>query len=102
MPHGKMTISAAISAIDRAGAMLVFPIGNRREPLSIWYQFFPRSEMRWEWDEDGDDRVSDLWHLRADLATTRKVIYTKWYQGRATYFSRRLFAALLRSLNPVE
>ncbi|MCM2277581.1 MAG: hypothetical protein NDJ89_05845 [Oligoflexia bacterium] len=56
--------------------------------------------MIWEWDEEGDDRVADLWHLRAELSTSRKVVYTKWYQGRATYFSRPVFAALLRLSNP--
>lgn len=56
--------------------------------------------MRWEWDESGDNGVADLWHLRSDLSTTRQVVYTKWYQGRATYFSKPLFTAALRALNP--
>ena len=91
---------SAIEAIDKHGALLVFPIDNRKEPLSIWSCFYPRSEMRWEWDEEGDNRVAGLWHLRADLSTTKKVIYVKWYQGRATYLSRPLFMAMLRALNP--
>lgn len=95
-----MNRKSAISAIDKAGILLVFPIGNRKEPASLWSHFFPRSEMRWEWDEDGDGRVSNLWHLRSELSTTRKVVYTKWYQGRATYFSRDIFAAMLRAMNP--
>ncbi len=56
--------------------------------------------MRWEWDDDGDDRVSRLWHLRAELSTTRKAVYTKWFRGKATYFSRPVFEAMLRALNP--
>lgn len=56
--------------------------------------------MRWEWDESGDQGVADLWNLRGELSTTRKVVYTKWYRGRATYFSRPLFVAMLRRLNP--
>ncbi len=95
-----MNLKTAIQAIDQAGALLVFPINNKREPSSLWYRFFPKSEMRWEWDSDGDHRVSDLWHLKTELSTTGKVVYTKWYQGRATYFSKPLFTALLRKLNP--
>jgi hypothetical protein len=91
---------SALEFIDRHGALLVFPVDNRREPLSIWSCFYPRSPMRWEWDEDGDDRVARLWHLRADLSTTKEAVYVKWYQGRATYLSRRLFTALLAALNP--
>jgi hypothetical protein len=98
----KMSRKAAIAAIDRAGALLVFPLDNRKEPASLWSHFFPRTPMRWEWDEDGDDRVSSLWALRGDLSTARSVIYTKWFRGRATYFSRELFACLLRGLNPED
>ncbi len=95
-----MNRKTAISAIDRAGVLLVFPMDNRKEPASLWSVFFPRSPMRWEWDESGDNRVSDLWHLRGELTSSRKVIYTKWYRGRATYFSRELFTVMLRALNP--
>jgi hypothetical protein len=91
---------AALAHIDRHGALLVFPVDNKREPLSIWSCFYPKSAMRWEWDEDGDNRVAGLWHLRADLSTTRKALYVKWYQGRATYLSRPLFTAMLAALNP--
>lgn len=96
----RLNIKDAVRIIDKAGALLVFPIDNKREPDSIWYRFFPKSEMRWEWDADGDHRVSDLWHLKTELSTTGKVVYTKWYRGRATYFSKPLFTALLRKLNP--
>lgn len=89
----------AVAAIESAGALLVFPMENRPEPASLWSVFHPRSEMRWEWDESGDDRVGRLWHLRSELSTTRAVVYTKWYRGRATYLSRALFAALLSALN---
>jgi hypothetical protein len=91
---------SAIAAIDRAGALLVFPLDNRDEPESLWSHFYPEEDMTWEWDDDGDDRVAKLWHLRGDLSTTRKVVYTKWFRGRATYLSRAIFAALLRALNP--
>jgi hypothetical protein len=54
--------------------------------------------MRWEWDENGDDRVSKLWMIRGNLSTTKEVVYAKWYQGRATYFSREVFVWLLAFL----
>ncbi len=94
-----MNSKTAIQAINKAGALLVFPIDNRKEPASLWSHFFPRSPMRWEWDESGDNRVGKLWHLKTALSTTRQVVYTKWYQGRATYFSKELFASLLCALN---
>src|SRR5690606_2239995 len=96
----KMRESEAVRLINESGALLVFPIDNRPEPASLWSGFFPRSQMRWEWDDGGDDRVHRLWHLRAELSTTRKVIYTKWYRGRATYLSIPLFRSMLRALNP--
>jgi hypothetical protein len=85
----------AIRAIERHGMLLVFPIDNRPEPRSLWSAFYPRSKMRWEWDEGGDDRVARLWHLREELSRSRKVVYAKWFRGRATFFSRDLFRALL-------
>ena len=96
-----MNRTSAISAINAAGVLLVFPIGNKKQPASLWSHFHPRKPMRWEWDESGDAGVADLWHLRSELSTTRKVVYTKWYQGRATYFSKPVFTATLRALNPV-
>jgi hypothetical protein len=75
--------------------LLVFPINNKKEPPSLWTEFFPRTEMRWEWDENGDQRVSQLWHLRERLSVSRKVVYTKWFRGRATVISFELFRAML-------
>jgi hypothetical protein len=92
----------AIAAIEKLGACLVFPLDNRPEPVSLWSHFFPRSRMRWEWDAGGDDRVPRLWHLRTELALSGKVVYAKWYQGRATFFSLPLFSALVRLLSGEE
>ena len=85
----------AIQAINRDGIILVFPIDNQKVPHSLWYELHPKTKMRWEWDGDGDSKVADLWHLRTQLSTTREVVYTKWFRGRATYFSRELFTACL-------
>ena len=90
--------TAAVQAIERRGILLVFPMDNRKEPASIWSEFYPKSEMRWEWDDSGDNRVADLWHLRAQLSTSNQVVYTKWFRGRATFLSRPVFSALLSLL----
>lgn len=85
----------AIKAVNGHGMLLVFPMDNRPEPKSLWSVFYPRTKMRWEWDDSGDNRVADLWHLREQLSRSRRVIYAKWFRGRATLFSRELFTALL-------
>jgi hypothetical protein len=95
-----MTLAAALKHVSKRGILLVFPQENRKEPASLWYEFFPRSKMKWEWDESGDNRVAELWHLRERLSTSRKVIYSKWFRGRATLLSFDIFKAMLRLANP--
>lgn len=90
-----MNASKAIDAINKCGILLVFPVANTTEPASLWSSFFPKTVMRWEWDEGGDNRVAKLWHLRAELSSSSEVVYSKWYRGRATVFSRSIFTALL-------
>lgn len=97
-----VTKRAAISAINRLGACLVFPLDNQPEPVSLWSHFHPRTKMRWEWDAGGDDRVPVLWHLRSELSTSGRVVYTKWFRGRATFFSLPVFSALVRLLSGGE
>jgi len=93
-----MNQRSAISKINKNGLLLVFPMNNQKEPSSLWREFFPRTPLRWEWDEDGDNRVGEMWHLMKDLSDCRKVVYSKWYKGRATFFSREVFVASLRVL----
>jgi hypothetical protein len=88
----------AIAAIERRGILLVFPIANRPEPRSLWSELHPRTVMRWEWDQEGDSRVHDLWHLRAELARSRRVVYSKWFKNRATLFAKPVFRAMLGDL----
>ena len=90
--------SRAIAAIEAHGALLVYPVQNKREPLSLWHVLHPRSEMHWAWDADADPRVAELWHLRERLARSKKVVYTKWLSGRATFFSHAFFRAALAAL----
>ncbi len=92
------TLASAVAKIERHGVMLVFPIENRPEPRSLWSELHPRTRMRWEWDSSGDDRVAALWHLRERLARSGEVVYAKWFRGRATFFARDVFRAMLASL----
>lgn len=89
-----MTPKEAISAINKHGLLLVYPIQGKTDPASLWSVAYPRSKMRWEWDDNGDDRVARLWHLREELSRSKKVVYAKWYQGRATFLSLDCFVAL--------
>ncbi len=95
-----MDTRQARSRIEKRGALLVFPIDNRKEFPSLWSEFYPRTKMLWEWDEGGDDRVPKLWHLRTQLAEGRRVVYAKWFKGRATFFSFEAFPYFLRLLQP--
>lgn len=90
-----MKIKSAVKHINDKGILLVFPINNRPEPLSIWSCFYPKQKMIWEWNEDSDDRIGDMWLLMKKLSDGKEVVYSKWFQGRATFFSRDLFRALL-------
>jgi hypothetical protein len=86
---------SAISHINKHGVLLVYPVKNKLEIPSLWSCFYPRTKMRWEWTDDGDDKVAFIWHLRAELSDSKKVVYTKWFGGRATFISFSLFTALL-------
>ena len=74
---------------------MVFPQKGDKSIPSLWHELFPRSEMVWEWNEDSDDRISDLWHMMKILSSCEDVVYAKWFRGRATFFSRDVFTALL-------
>lgn len=94
----------AVLAIEKKGGLLVYPIKNKKEPESIWSSLYPRTEMRWTWDEDADNRVSKVWHLKEELSRSGDVVYGKWFKQRATFFSRSAFVnlrAYLRDL-PVK
>ncbi len=90
-----MSLKKAVALIEKSGALLIFPINNRVEPPSLWFELHPGEKMLWEWDENGDSRVSDLWHLKTKLSASGKIVYSKWYQGRATAFSFPVFKCLL-------
>jgi hypothetical protein len=85
----------AVTRINDRGVLLVFPINNRPLPFSLWSEFYPKTRMVWDWNDDAAGPVHDMWGLMKRLSDCRDVVYSKWYQGRATFFSRELFAAML-------
>jgi hypothetical protein len=91
-----MKLKTAISKIEKKGVLLVFPVNNQSEPNSLWKEFYPRKKMRWDWDDSGDTSVFDMWMLMKKLSDSGDVVYSKWYRGRATFFSKSLFTALIR------
>jgi hypothetical protein len=96
-----MNVTSAVKYVNKRGMLLVFPHDNRREPPSLWHEYFPRKQMRWEWDESGDAGLAQLWHLRERLSVSRKVVYGKWFRGKATLMSFEVFEAILRLGNPL-
>ena len=78
---------------------MVYPLANRAEPLSLWSEIFPKTRMKWSWDEDHDDRVGKLWSAREQLSRSGRVVYAKWFQNRATFFSRECFVRMLSFLD---
>jgi hypothetical protein len=94
------TERSALRAIAQHGVLLVYPITNRAQPASLWSELYPGVTMRWAWDEGADERVVRLWQLREQLASSRAVVYSKWYKGRAVFFSRELFTAMAAALAP--
>jgi hypothetical protein len=97
-----MDYKRAVAAIGAHHILLVYPIKNAAEPKSLWSVLHPRTQMRWDWSEDADPRVVNMWHLKDELCRKKDVVYAKWFQNRATFFSKRIFPALLRALNATE
>ena len=91
----RITPADAVKRINDRGVLLVFPVHNRPLPLSLWSEFYPKTRMVWDWNDDAAGPVHDMWGLMKRLSDCREVVYSKWYQGRATFFSRELFAAML-------
>jgi hypothetical protein len=90
-----MRNQSVVKKINKNGILLVFPIKNNPEPNSVWAEVHPKKKMKWEWNDDGDDSVFKMWATMKELSQQGEVVYSKWYQGRATFFSRELFTAIL-------
>lgn len=84
-----------IHAINEKGCLLLYPIDNKKEPLSIWSELYPKKKMVWDWNEDGGEEIAKLWHLKTELATSSEVVYLKWYSNRAIFMSKEFFTHLL-------
>lgn len=93
--NSKADFKKAIETINEKKLLLVFPITNKRDPPSLWFEFYPEVSMDWKWTEDADSRVLKTWMLMKKLSDCQEVVYSKWYQGRATFFSKDFFKDLL-------
>lgn len=98
----KKAFTKSIEAINKKGALLTYPVNNKPQPDSLWAHLHPKTEMIWDWNEDGGDQVAQLWHIRMQLSESNQVIYSKWYQGRATFFSKDTFVDLLSYMRSIE
>ncbi len=92
----------AIRAIEERGVILVYPLKEKPEIPSLWANLYPRVPMVWEWTEDADERVNELWILREELSRSREVVYAKWFQGRATFFSKEIFVQMVSALESIK
>ncbi len=97
MTMGRKIELKCLDVINKSGFCLVYPIPGRPQLPSLWQALHPRSKMRWEWNEDGDDRVAQLWRLREKLSRSGEVVYMKYIQRRATFFSKEVFSWLLNA-----
>jgi hypothetical protein len=95
----KLNIVEAVKFINDAGLSLTFPQSNQLDPPSLWFSFYPRTQMRWEWDANGDEKVSKLWIFREELSRSGRVAYTKWFKNKATFLSLETFTHLLNVMN---
>ena len=91
----KLQLSSAVNSVRQHGALLVFPINNSQQPHSLWSEFFPKTRVVWDWNENSDYRVGEMWQMMKRLSDCREVVYSKWYQNRATFFSQEVFTAML-------
>lgn len=90
-----MRLSTLQRIVDRLGIVLVYPLPNAP---SLWSELYPDARMDWDWSEDADPRIAELWHGRERLAKSTDVAYAKWFRGRATFFSLPVFHAMLGRL----
>ena len=89
----KLQLSSAVASIRQHGGLLVFPINNREQPHSLWAEFFPAARMVWDWNEDSDHRVGDMWQMMKLLSDCREVVFPS-----GTKVGRR--SSLMKSLRP--
>lgn len=94
-----LTKSKAIKAIEKNGMLLVYPVKNKAEPKSLWSELLPRKEMVWDWTDEAGSEVAEMWRLRENLSRSGEVVYAKYLQNRATFFSKSRFIELLREKN---
>jgi hypothetical protein len=101
MAASKATVENAIREVERLGCVAVFPEKSSKKSsiVSLWELFYPRSPMKWEWDESADNRVVKLWWLKNEVARTQKVLYGRFFSNRPVFVSPSEAQKILKSLH---
>jgi hypothetical protein len=102
MAATKATLKNAIFEVERLGTVAIFPEKSRKKSsiISLWELFYPRTPMRWEWDESADKGVVKLWWLKNEIAQTKKVLYGRFFSNRPVLVSISEAQTILKSLKP--
>ncbi len=100
MAASKANLQSAIREVERLGRVAIFPEKNRKKSsiISLWELFYPRTPMRWEWDESADKGVVKLWWLKNEVARTQKVLYGRFFSNRPVLVSLAEAQRILKSL----
>ncbi|MEO5668509.1 MAG: hypothetical protein ABIR96_10655 [Bdellovibrionota bacterium] len=102
MPITKLGLKSALDQVERVGRVAIFPEKNKKKNsiVSLWEIFYPRTKMKWEWDEAADNRVVKLWWLKNEIAQTQKVLYGRFFGNRPVLVSKKEALKILVTLEP--
>jgi len=92
----------SLQAIEKQGALLVFPIANSNEPHSLWSQLFSQDENALEWDDGADNRVAELWHFTRRAGSFSPGRLFEMVPRARTFFSKSVFQTMLALRRPFE
>ena len=87
-PRRVNTAAYAVRFIDAVGFCLLFPVKNVLLP-SLYYAMTRRIPITW------DKYTVKLWEWKDELPRRRRALYTKYFRGRGTFFSRAMLANFL-------
>lgn len=89
-----------LKTLEEVGCLFVYPNKEKRVAVpSIWDVLYPNLEMVWDWSDEAHSAVATVWRFREALSRSGDAVYTKWYKGRALFFSKQAFVALAQFLN---
>jgi len=100
MPIAKLTLQSALDQVEKIGRVAIFPEKkpSKHSIISLWELFYPRTKMKWEWDDSADNRVVKLWWLKNEIAQTQKVLYGRFFGNRPVLVSKSETRRTLKTL----